>query len=162
MPTDEKERAKVFEKNPKLKAAVEGKELVPVKAEDIGVEAVDDYTFAGQTCISPRLFSSDFLRINFSGSFRRKRLKNTAIDWTKPENIVTSGAFKLSVWKPYDESIVVKDPNYWDAANVHLDGIEYYPMDEQTTMMNLYKAGRVDALYNHTVPAPWNDVYQTI
>ena len=46
-------------------------------------------------------------------------------------------------------------PNNWDAANAHLDGIEFYPFDEQTTMMNLYKAGRVDALYNHTVPAAW-------
>ena len=34
-------------------------------------------------------------------------------------------------------------------------------LDEQTTMMNLYKAGRVDALYNHTVPAAWcEDVNQ--
>jgi len=38
-----------------------------------------------------------------------------------------------------------------------LDRIEFYPLDEQTTMMNLYKSGRVDALYNHTVPAPWFD-----
>jgi ABC-type oligopeptide transport system substrate-binding subunit len=53
--------------------------------------------------------------------------------------------------------IVVKDPNYWDAANVKLDGIEFYPLDEQTTMMNLYKSGRIDALYNHTVPGPWNE-----
>ena len=43
----------------KLKAAVAGKEFVPVKAEDIGVEAVDKYTrtdFAGPTgAIFPRL-----------------------------------------------------------------------------------------------------------
>ena len=35
-----------------------------------------------------------------------------------------------------------------------LDGIEFYPLEEQTTMQNLYKAGQVDATYNHTVPAP--------
>ena len=30
-------------------------------------------------------------------------------------------------------------------------------MDEQTTMMNIYKSGRIDAIYNHTVPAAWNE-----
>lgn len=78
-------------------------------------------------------------------------------DWTRTENIVTCGAFKLAVHRPYDILTVVRDPNYWDAANVKLDGIEFYPLDEQTTMMNLYKAGSVDALYNHTVPAAWFD-----
>ena len=75
--------------------------------------------------------------------------------WARPEHIVTSGIFKVSVHRPYDVLIVVRDPNNWDAARVKLDGIEFYPLDESTTMMNLYKAGRVDALYNHTVPAAW-------
>jgi oligopeptide transport system substrate-binding protein len=56
VPTNEKERAKVFEKDAKLKAAVEGKELVPVKAEDIGIEAVDDYTRRDQTLSARAVF----------------------------------------------------------------------------------------------------------
>jgi oligopeptide transport system substrate-binding protein len=44
IPTVEKDRTKLLDSDPKLKAAVAGKELVPVKAEDIGVEAIDDYT----------------------------------------------------------------------------------------------------------------------
>jgi hypothetical protein len=40
---------------------------------------------------------------------------------------------------------------------VKLDRIEFYPLDEATTMMNLYKSGRIDATYNHTIPAPWFD-----
>ena len=156
VPTDEKERSKIFEKNPKLKAAIEGNQLVPVKAEDLGVEAVDDYTFRIKLH-QPAPFFLGLLAHQFFMVVPQKTIEKYGLNWTKPENIVSSGAFKLSVWKPYDELHVVKDPNYWDAANVKLDGIEFYPMDEQTTMMNLYKAGRVDALYNHTVPAPWNE-----
>ena len=44
LPGDEKARTKRIEANPKLKAAVAGKEFVPIKAEDLGVEAVDQYT----------------------------------------------------------------------------------------------------------------------
>src|SRR6266852_2340342 len=44
LPGDEKVRKKIVDTNPKLSTAVAGKQFVPVKADDIGVEAVDDYT----------------------------------------------------------------------------------------------------------------------
>jgi oligopeptide transport system substrate-binding protein len=47
---------------------------------------------------------------------------------------------------------------YWDAANVHLDGIVFYAVVDGTTMMNLYKAGEIDAMLNHAVPAAWLDM----
>lgn len=151
---DEKERAKDLEGNPKLKAAVEGKELVPVKGEDIGVEAVDDYT------LRLKLFQPTPYFIGLLGHqlFRlvpQHVVEKFGKDWTKPANIVTCGAFKLSEHKPYDRLIVVRDPNYWDAANVHLDSIEFYPLDEATTIMNLYKTNNIYATYNHVPPAAW-------
>ena len=154
VPSDEKERAKLTEKDPKLKAALAGKEFVPVKAEDIGVEAVDDYTLRLKL-YQPAPFFVGLLAHQFFRVVPRKVIEKWGNDWTRLEHIVTSGAFKLSVHRPYDVLSVVRDPNNWDAANVKLDGIDFYPLDESTTMMNLYKAGSVDALYNHTVPAAW-------
>ena len=156
VPTDEKERAKVLKDDAKLKAAVEGKDLVPVKAEDIGVEAVDDFTLRLKL-YQPAPYVLGLLAHQFFRVVPQKVIEKYGNNWTRNENIVTSGAFKLAVHRPYDILTVTRDPNNWDAANVHLDGIEFYPLDEQTTMMNLYKAGSVDALYNHTVPAPWNE-----
>jgi oligopeptide transport system substrate-binding protein len=40
---------------------------------------------------------------------------------------------------------------------VQLDRITFYPVEDLTTMMNLYKAGEVDATFNHTVPSAWLD-----
>ena len=151
---DEKARAKELEADPKLKAAVEGKEFVPITAENLGVEAVDDYTFR----IKMRQPAPYFLGLLTHQLFRvlhRPTIEKFGKNWARPENIVTSGTFKLAVHKPYDELIVVKDPNNWDAANVKLAGIEFYPLEEATTMMNLYKAGSVDAIYNHTTPPAW-------
>jgi oligopeptide transport system substrate-binding protein len=157
VPGDEKGRKELLEKAPKLKAAVEGKELVPVTAENLGVEAVDDHTFRMKLYQSAPFFigllGHQFFRVVHQGT-----IEKFGKDWAKPENIVTSGAFKLAAHKPYDEIIAVKDPNYWDAANVKLDRIEFYPLEEATTMMNLYKSGAVDATYNATVPAAWKDV----
>jgi oligopeptide transport system substrate-binding protein len=154
VPSDAKEREKLAASDPHLKTSLTGKEFVPVKAEDIGVEAVDDYTFR-LTLNQPAPYFLGLLAHQFFRVVHQATIEKFGNDWTRLPNIVTSGAFKLTVHRPYDVLAVTKDPNYWDAANVKLDGIEFYPLDEATTMMNLYKAGSVDALYNHTVPAAW-------
>lgn len=157
VPSDAKARAKLLDSDAKLKAAVEGKELVPVKAEDIGLEAVDDYTLRIKL-YQPAPYFLGLLGHQFFRVVPQKIVEKYGTPaWSRAENIVTSGAFKILEHRPYDVLRVVRDPNNWDAANVHLDGIEFYPLDEQTTMLNLYKAGRVDATYNHTVPAAWNE-----
>lgn len=159
VPTDEARRKKATDGDPKLKAAIEGLEIVPVKAEDIGVEAVDDYTLRLKL-YQPAPFFLGVLAHQFFRVVPQKVIEKYGIDWPRPEHIVTSGPFTVKEHRPYDVLIVKKDPNYWDAANVKLDGIEFYPMDEATTMMNLYKSGRVDALYNHTVPAAWFEMVE--
>ena len=156
IPTSEKEKAKLLESDPKLKAAVAGKELVPVQAEDIGVEAIDDFTLRIKL-YQPAPYFLGLLGHQFFRVVDKNVVEKFGDRWSRPENIVTSGSFKVLAHRPYDELIAVKDPNNWDAANVKLDRLEFYPLDEQTTMMNLYKSGRVAALYNHTTPAPWFD-----
>ena len=165
VPSDEKERNKILEKDAKLKAAIQGKELVQVKAEDIGVEAIDEDNnpetpsyLLRVKLYQPAPFFIGLLAHQFFRALNQASIEKFKKDWVRPENIVTSGAFKVSSYKPYDELVVTRDPNYWDAANVKLDAIKFYPLEEQTTMQNLYKAGQVDATYNHTVPAPWNEV----
>jgi oligopeptide transport system substrate-binding protein len=150
----EKEREKQFETNPKLKTLVDGKEFVLVKAEDIGVEAVDDYTFRIKLS-QPAPYFLGLLAHQLFRVVPQHTIEKFGKNWTRPENIVTSGAFKVLEHRPYDKLVVTKDENNWDAANVKLKGIQFFPMEELTTMMNLYKAGEVDAVFNHSVPAPW-------
>lgn len=157
VPADEAERAKLTDKDEKLKKLLEGKEFIPVKGEDIGVEAIDDHTFRIKL-IQPAPFFIGLLGHQFFRVVHQGTIEKHGKQWVKPGNIVTSGAFRLKEYRPYDRVIVEKDPMYWDKEMIRLDRIEFYPLDEQTTMMNLYKAGSVDALYNHTVPASWNEV----
>ena len=158
---DAKDREKEFKSNARLRAAVEGKELVPVKAEDIGVEALDDYTLRLTLAQRAPYFLS-LLPHPFFRVVKRKAVEQFGAAWTKPEHIVTSGPFRLKTWKPYDEIVVERDPAYWDASNVRLDEIRFYPSESNTTSMNLYKAGEVDALGNHTVPVTWLDIIRPL
>ncbi len=157
VPSDEKSRNALFEKDPKLKALMAETELVAVVASDLGVEAVDDHTFRIKLK-QPAPFLIGLLGHQFFRVVHRGTVEKHGKDWTKPSNIVTSGAFRLKEHRPYDRVVVEKDPNYWDAQMVRLNGIEFYPLEEQTTMLNLYKTGRVDAIYNHTIPAAWVDM----
>lgn len=130
--------------------------LETVKAENIGVEALDDYTLR-LTLYQPAPFFLGLIPHQFFRVVHKDTVEKFGKEWTKPKNIVTSGAFKLKEHKPYDRIIMEKEPTYWDAANVKLDRIEIYPLEEATTMMNLYKTNDVYALYNHTPPAAWNE-----
>jgi len=152
--SDEKKRTKALDADPKLKAAVEGAEFVTVKAEDIGVEAIDDHTLR----ITLRQSTPYFVGMLAHQYFRfvpQQAIEKYGKEWSRPENIVTCGAFRVKEHRPYDKLIVEKDPNYWDAANVHLDRIEFYPLEENATILNLYKAGSIDAFLNHTVLTSW-------
>jgi oligopeptide transport system substrate-binding protein len=155
LPGDPAAREKALA-NPALLAA-RGQEIVPVRAEDIGVEAVDERTVRIRL-MRPIPFLAGLLTHQFFRVVPREAIERHGDAWTRPEHIVTSGAFTLDAWRPYDRIVVRRNPYYWDAANVRLDRITFYPIEEQTTMLNLYKAGEVDALHNHTPPAAWVDV----
>jgi oligopeptide transport system substrate-binding protein len=157
LPGSEKARAKLLAGNAKLQAAVAGKQFVKVKAEDIGVEAVDDYTVR-ISLSQPAPYFSGLAAHQLFRLVPRKIIEKYGERWTDPENIVTCGPFKVKAWKHYDELIVERDPVYWDAANVRLDEIHFMVSQDNPTAMNLYKVGEVDAVLNHTVPNGWLDV----
>ena len=157
LPGDQKARTKLLDKNPKLKAAATGKEFVTVKAEDIGVEALDKYVLR-ISLVQPAPFFSGLLAHQVFRLVPRKVIEQYGDRWTEPEHIVTCGPFKVKTWRPYDKLVVERDPMYWDAATVKLDEIHFYPMSDNPAIMNLYKVGEVDAVLNHTVPNAWLDV----
>ncbi len=154
VPGDLKARTKLFNADAKLKAALQGKELVPIKGEDIGVEAVDKYTLRISLTL-PGPFFVGMLPHQLFRLVPRKAVEQYGARWAQPGSIVTCGPFKLKTWRPYDTLVVERDPMYWDAANVKLDEIHFYPLADNPTIMNLYKVGEVDAVLNHTVPNAW-------
>ena len=160
LPGDETARNKLLAKNPKLQAAVRDKEFVAVSAEDIGVEAVDDYTVR----ISLSQPAAYFLGVLGHQLFRlapRKIIEQYGERWTELEHIVTCGPFKLKAWLPYSELVVERDPLYWDAANVHLDEIHFFVSADNPTTLNLYKVGEADAVFNHAVLNAWLEVVRS-
>ena len=157
LPGAEKQRQAAINANPKLKTAVAGKQFVAVAANDVGLEAVDDYTLR-IVLMQPAPYFISMMPHQFFRVIHQKTVEQFGTAWTDPAHIVTSGAFKLQSWKAYDRIVVVRDPNNWDAASVKLDQIVFYLIDNNPTIMSIYKSGELDATYNHTTPAGWLSV----
>ena len=157
LPGAEKARNKLLESNPRLQAAVVGKELVKARAEDVGVEPVDDYTVRISLSESVPYFT-ELVAHQIFRLVPRKVIEQYGAKWTDPSHIISSGAFKLKSWKPYSEVVVERNPMYWDAGSVRLDEIFFYTSTDHPATMNLYKVGAADAVLNHSVPNAWLDV----
>jgi len=83
LPGDEKQRNKLLASNAKMQAAVVGKEFVRVKGEDIGVEAVDDYTVR-ISLSQPAPFFAGLLANQFFRLVPAKRSSNTVNSGQNP------------------------------------------------------------------------------
>jgi ABC-type oligopeptide transport system substrate-binding subunit len=153
VPSREEDRAAL---PPEVRALIANATLVPVQATDLGVHAVDERTIRIVTQ-RPVPFLPGLLAHQFFRLVPRHVIERHGEAWTRTEHLVSSGPFVLEYRRPYDRLVFVRNPRYWDAAKVRLDRLTFYPLEDQTTMLNLYKAGQVDAVYNHTVPISWYD-----
>lgn len=65
--------------------------------------------------------------------------------WTRPASMVCNGAFKLKSWRVNQTVEVVRNPHYWDAATVKLNGIVFLPIVSDTTEERAFLDGQLHA-----------------
>ena len=61
----------------------------------------------------------------------------------------------MTEWLDRDHISTVKSPTYWDAANVKLERLTIYSMDDQSANANYYLYGDCDALASNNIPASY-------
>lgn len=67
--------------------------------------------------------------------------------WTRPGNYVGNGPFKLEEWALNRIVTVKKNPYYWDAENVKLQEIRFYPIENLTTEERMFRSGSLHLTY---------------
>ena len=70
-------------------------------------------------------------------------LERKGTTWTRPENFVGNGAFNLKSWQPNRKIIAERSPTYWDAENVPLDEIHFYPIESIETEERMFRTGQL-------------------
>jgi oligopeptide transport system substrate-binding protein len=66
-------------------------------------------------------------------------------DWAKPGTYVCNGAFMPTEWIPNDHVAAIKNPRFFDADNVKLKKIIWYPVDDYSAGLKRLRAGELDA-----------------
>lgn len=73
---------------------------------------------------------------------------------TEPSTFVSCGAYKMESWEHGSSIVLVKNPNYWDAANIKLDKITFALSDNDSAMLASYKSGQyqmIDSVPNEQI-----------
>lgn len=120
----------------------------------LGVRAIDDFTLEVEM-EQPAAFFIKMVSISFFAPLPKWTIEQYQDRWTRPENIVTNGPFTLKEHKPYDQIVLIKNQQYWDAANVKLEKAFIYPIDNFATGLNLYKSGEIDTMQSGNIPLPF-------
>lgn len=136
------------------KGGQHGKEFVWILPDfdTIGVKALDDHTLRVELK-HPVPYFLDLMAFYPSFPVNRKCVEShDRQEWTKPENIVTNGPFRLAQRRLRDRMRLVKNELYWDSENVRLNVVDALAVESITTALNLYLTEQ--AHWIEYVPAP--------
>jgi oligopeptide transport system substrate-binding protein len=64
--------------------------------------------------------------------------------WTRPENLVCNGAFRLQFRRVRDRIRLMRNDTYWNRDAVKLRSVDALAVKSATTMLNLYLTGQAD------------------
>ncbi|MFD2208004.1 peptide ABC transporter substrate-binding protein [Kiloniella antarctica] len=112
----------------------------------LGAKALDDRTLEVQL-EGPAPYFLGMITHSVAYPVHKATVEAHGEKWTRPENIVSNGAFKLSEWTPQSRIVSVKSDTYWNKDTVKLDKVVYYPTESQTTALKRYRAGELDWTY---------------
>jgi oligopeptide transport system substrate-binding protein len=65
-------------------------------------------------------------------------------NWARPGTYVGNGPFVLKSWIPNDSIVVEKNPRFFDADNVALERVIFYPTDDYGSALQRFRAGELD------------------
>lgn len=118
----------------------EGKQTDPTA---LGAEAVDPRTLK-VTLEYPAGYFLQQLTHYTAYPVPRHVIEAKGADWVKPGNIAVNGPFVPVEWSPHNRIVADKNTKFYDAANVKLDKVIYYPDEDRAAVAKRFRAGEID------------------
>ncbi len=115
------------------------------KGEELGVKAIDADTLE-VTLKGPTPYFLEMLTHQAMYPVSKANVEKFGNDFVKAGNLVSNGAFTLVENVPNDHIKIVKNPKFFDAANVKLDAVNYIPTEDRAAGVKRYEAGEVDSM----------------
>ncbi len=121
-----------------------------VPVTDIGIRALDPMTVQ-ITLEHPAPYLTELLTHYTFFPVPKHAVMAHGNDWVKAGNYVSNGPYMLAEWQPNSFVHVVRNPNFYDNANVQIDEVYYYSSEDQVASLKRFRAGEFDL--NAGIPA---------
>ena len=109
----------------------------------VGARAIDAYTLE-LTLEHPAPYMPQLMMHQSFYPVPKHVVEKLGDAWVRPGNYVSNGAYKLTAWKLGDRVQVDKNPNFFDAAHVCVDRINYYPTTDVVSAERRVQRGELD------------------
>ena len=121
----------------------------------VGYKVIDDHTFQisliGPTPYFLSLINhTSWMPVHLPTIAKHGKPYERGNKWTRPENFVGNGPFTLDQWKVNEVLTLKRNPHYWDAKTVKLDGLAFYPISSSETEERMFRANQLHV--TDTVP----------
>ncbi|MFU8821758.1 MAG: peptide ABC transporter substrate-binding protein [Gammaproteobacteria bacterium] len=115
--------------------------------EELGVRALDDLTLEIRLS-GPTPYFLGVLNHSASYPVHRATVEQYGDRWARPGRLVSNGAFRLRDWVMQSHIVLERNEFYWDNDNTKLDEVWYYPIENQSTELQRYRADALDMTYD--------------
>ncbi len=118
----------------------------------VGVSAPDDFTLK-VSLKEPVPFLPDITRhytwfpVPKHVILNHGKMTDRFTTWSEAGNYVGNGPFMLKEWVLNDRIETAKNPHYWNAANVKLNGVRFVPVENFYTETRGFLAGQLHTTY---------------
>ncbi len=114
----------------------------------VGVSVLDNFTLRfelnGPTPYFPLLLTHyTYFPVHRPTIEKHNAFARRGSGWTRAGNFVGNGPFILTEWRPNQRIVVEKNPYYWDADSVRLNGIHFFPFQDRQMAHRAFMAGQI-------------------
>jgi oligopeptide transport system substrate-binding protein len=114
-----------------------------ISADKVGVKALNDDTLQITLEYPASYFISTLSHFAYLPVPKHK-VEELGKAWSKPENIITNGAYKIVEWKPNSYVKAIKNDKFWDSKNTKINNITYYTQEDRGAILKRFRAGEID------------------
>ena len=114
-----------------------------VPPSDLGVKAIDDYTFQVELTASLPYFAA---MTTHATTFPTHKgvIEKHGSDWTKPGNMVSNGAYVLTEHVINERLVRERNPMYWNNDDTILEKVVALVIPDENQGLTRYMAGELD------------------
>ncbi len=116
-----------------------------VPLTELGVSAPDAKTFVIQLA-HPAPYIPEMMTHYSLFPIPKHVVEKAGMGWTKAGVMVSNGAYMLVERRPFDRIKLVKNPYFYDAANVKIDEVNFYPTSDEAAALKRYRVGEIDTI----------------